>query len=60
MAEGALDLAGQGEVPRLRDDEQGYGPRGRGFIAHVDVPDDVEAAHASLLAAHPDWGRRSV
>ena len=46
-----------GEVPRLRDDEHGYGPRGRGFIAHVDVPEGVERAHAALLAAHPDWGR---
>lgn len=26
-----------GEVPRLRDDARGYGPRGSGFIAHVDV-----------------------
>jgi hypothetical protein len=46
-----------GEVPRLRDDEHGYGPRGRGFIAHVDVPDEVELAHAALLDSHPDWGR---
>lgn len=46
-----------GEVPRLRDDPDGYGPRGRAFIAHVDVPDEVEHAHATLLAAHPDWGR---
>lgn len=37
-----------GEIPRLRDDAGGYGPRGRGFIAHVDVPDEVEAAHARL------------
>ena len=49
-----------GEVPRLRDDQHGYGPRGRGFIAHVDVPDEVEAAYAALLAAHPDWGRAAV
>jgi uncharacterized SAM-binding protein YcdF (DUF218 family) len=49
-----------GEVPRLRDDEHGYGPRGRGFIAHVDVPDEVEDAHASLLAEHPEWGRSAV
>ena len=49
-----------GEVPRLRDDEQGYGPLGRGFIAHVEVPDEVEAAHTSLLASYPDWGRRAV
>ena len=48
-----------GEVPRLRDDEHGYGPLGRGFIAHVDVPDEVEF-DASLLDAHPEWGRAIV
>ncbi len=46
-----------GEVPRLRDDADGYGPRGRGFQAHVDVPPEVEAAYAALLKAHPGWGR---
>jgi uncharacterized SAM-binding protein YcdF (DUF218 family) len=46
-----------GEVPRLRDDEHGYGPRGRGFQAHVDVPPEVEAAYTGLLARHPEWGR---
>ncbi|KAE8153513.1 hypothetical protein BDV25DRAFT_149278 [Aspergillus avenaceus] len=42
-----LDLL-LGEVPRLRDDEGGYGPRGKGFIPHVDVPGDVEEAWARL------------
>ena len=46
-----------GEVPRLRDAAGGYGPRGRDFIAHVDVPDHVEAAYRSLLAVHPEWDR---
>lgn len=46
-----------GEVPRLRDDADGYGPRGAGHLAHVDVPEPVEAAYARLVAAHPDWGR---
>lgn len=46
-----------GEVPRLRDDEAGYGPRGRGFIAHVDVPAEVQAAYDALVAAHPEWDR---
>lgn len=32
------------EIPRLRDDEQGYGPHGRDFIAHVDIPEEAEAA----------------
>jgi hypothetical protein len=38
-----LDLI-MGEVPRLRDDKDGYGPQGQGFIPHVDVPAHVEAA----------------
>lgn len=37
-----------GEIPRLTDDAQGYGPRGQGFIAHVDIPDPVQAAFARL------------
>jgi hypothetical protein len=49
-----------GEVPRLRDDAHGYGPRGRGHIAHVDVPAEVAQAHDTLLAAHPDWGRPAL
>jgi hypothetical protein len=39
-----------GEIPRLRDDKDGYGPRGRGFIPHVDIPVDVEAAWSRLEA----------
>lgn len=42
-----------GEVPRLRDDPRGYGPRGRGFIDHVDIPEEVEAAHGWLAARYP-------
>jgi uncharacterized SAM-binding protein YcdF (DUF218 family) len=49
-----------GEVPRLRDDADGYGPRGRGYLAHVDIPEDVSSAHARLVRAHPDWGRPAV
>lgn len=43
-----------GEVPRLRDDASGYGPKGAGWIAHVDIPCDVEDAFARLSAAHPE------
>lgn len=42
-----------GEVPRLTDDEGGYGPRGRGYIAHVDVPVGVSAAWGRLREALP-------
>lgn len=38
-----------GEIPRLRDDEHGYGPKGRGFITHVDIPDAIEEAYQRLL-----------
>lgn len=37
-----------GELPRILDDENGYGPRGKGFIAHVDMPADVQAAWQTL------------
>lgn len=43
-----------GEVPRLRDDASGYGPKGAGWIAHVDIPRDVEDAFARLRAARPE------
>lgn len=49
-----------GEIPRLRDDLGGYGPRGKGYLVHVDIPDGAEAAFARLLRAHgelvrPPW-----
>lgn len=39
-----------GEVRRLRDDHQGYGPLGLGFIGHVDIPHAVEHAWQRLMA----------
>lgn len=42
-----------GEVPRLTDDEGGYGPRGAGYIAHVDVPAEVSAAWGRLRDLSP-------
>lgn len=38
-----------GEIPRLRDDKDGYGPLGKGFLPHVDIPDEVESAFAHIL-----------
>ncbi|PYH43601.1 YdcF family protein [Aspergillus saccharolyticus JOP 1030-1] len=37
-----------GEIPRLRDDEHGYGPQGKGFIEHIDIPQDIEQAFQGL------------
>lgn len=37
-----------GELPRLRDAPGGYGPRGAGFIAHVEIPAAIETAYSRL------------
>lgn len=37
-----------GEIPRLRNDENGYGPRGRGYIVEVQIPASVNAAYKRL------------
>jgi uncharacterized SAM-binding protein YcdF (DUF218 family) len=37
-----------GEIPRIRDDLQGYGPQGRDFIVHVDIPPQVTEAWQML------------
>ena len=39
-----------GEVKRLTDTPDGYGPRGRDFITHVDIPKEVKEAYEDLLA----------
>ncbi|MFD1367289.1 ElyC/SanA/YdcF family protein [Actinoplanes sichuanensis] len=52
-----------GEIPRLTDDADGYGPAGRGFIAHVTVPVEVRGAYEALRgmgagaprSADPRW-----
>ncbi len=42
-----------GEIPRLTDDAQGYGPLGKGYIAHVDIPPAITEAHARLCRQFP-------
>lgn len=42
-----------GEIPRLTDDENGYGPKGKDFIAHVDIPESVSNAFRDLAMAYP-------
>ncbi len=44
---GFLDLV-MGEIPRLRDDENGYGPNGHRFFGHVDIPPPILAAFDRL------------
>jgi len=37
-----------GEIPRLRDDENGYGPNGKDFIVHVNIPREIEEVYNIL------------
>ncbi|MEI0749371.1 YdcF family protein [Brachyspira pulli] len=37
-----------GEIYRLNDDANGYGPNGKDFIVHIDIPDDVMNAFIEL------------
>lgn len=37
-----------GEIPRLSDDSNGYGPKGKNYIAHVEIPQEVEMAFSQL------------
>ncbi len=41
-----------GEIPRLADHADGYGPKGKDFIAHVDIPERVSAAFEELKKAY--------
>ena len=41
-----------GDISRLRDDENGYGPRGKGFSPHVDIPPEIETASQIVRSSH--------
>ena len=38
-----------GEIPRLSDSVDGYGPNGNNYIAHVDIPNEVQRAFETLV-----------
>ena len=48
-----------GEIPRLSDDENGYGPKGKGFIAHVDIPKEVQDAFEVLKEEYEGYIREA-
>ena len=37
-----------GEIPRLTDDQNGYDPQGKNFIAHVDINSEVQKAFEAV------------
>lgn len=40
-----------GEIRRIRNDKGGYGPKGRGFIPAIELPDDVLSSYQDVLKA---------
>lgn len=46
-----------GEIPRLSDNEYGYGPKGKGFIAHVEISAEVRNAFNELCKIYSELVR---
>jgi hypothetical protein len=46
-----------GEIPRLSDNADGYGPKGKGYISHVDIPKEAEDAFEELKREYADMVR---
>jgi uncharacterized SAM-binding protein YcdF (DUF218 family) len=48
-----------GEIPRLSDDAEGYGPKGKDYIAHVEIPIEVRNAFAELKKVYGSFIREA-
>lgn len=48
-----------GEIQRLTNDENGYGPLGKDFNVHVDIPDAVKTAFEGLCREHSGLIRKA-
>ncbi|GAA0077654.1 DUF218 domain-containing protein YdcF [Clostridium sp. CTA-5] len=48
-----------GEIPRLSDDSEGYGPNGKNYIEHVDVPIEVKNAFIELKKEYGSFIREA-
>ena len=46
-----------GEIPRLADNAEGYGPNGKKFICHVDIPENVQEAFELLKTVYGEETR---
>ncbi len=45
-----------GEIERLHDDENGYGPKGRNFLPHVDISEPVWESYRRISTSLPAEG----
>ncbi|MBO0480942.1 YdcF family protein [Candidatus Enterococcus courvalinii] len=39
-----------GEIARLHDDEYGYGPKGKGYLKHIEIPAEIWTAYQAILS----------
>lgn len=49
-----------GEIPRLYDNELGYGPNGKGYIVHIDIPADIMSSFHSLSDSLQDFLKNRI
>ncbi|MDD9150167.1 MULTISPECIES: YdcF family protein [unclassified Sporolactobacillus] len=49
-----------GEIPRLRDDRYGYGPCGKHYMIHIDIPPRIEEEYSLILKSFPDSRKRRL
>ncbi|GAA0070988.1 hypothetical protein UT300003_25120 [Clostridium sardiniense] len=47
-----------GEIPRLLDNKEGYGPNGRGFIVHVEISKNVLKSYERLKIDYNNFIRK--
>ncbi|WP_298839654.1 YdcF family protein [Clostridium sp.] len=48
-----------GEIPRLHDTSKGYGPKGKNYIVHVDIPSGVLEAFENLKMHYGKYVRKA-
>ena len=48
-----------GEIPRLTDDKNGYGPKGKSYLVHIDIPDNVKNAFSQLKKIYTNSVRQA-
>ncbi len=48
-----------GEIQRLSDNENGYGPKGKNFIEHVEIPTEVKKAYDELCVNYANLVRKA-
>lgn len=48
-----------GEIQRLSDNENGYGPKGKNFIEHVEIPIEVKKAYDELCVNYANLVRKA-